>query len=928
MKSLDKAEKELCSSTESCHSSQESAHSAKCLLDTQDSQINLELPSSLNQTPTGNCSSKNDMQTSSYTIMSPLLEESQIDLTFASADLPAPTSQEPIPTETDSTESDRDFGGKCSGSLENANQDGLSGKMLVPPDILHTPKDLTASAPSPQLSGVLPSNGIFVNGLLSAQKTWEHPTKEKESCLLPTPMGHARAKTSYSAPGQDKLERKLRELGVVTKGQISSPEFRQWLMGLPHGWTSITEADGGKTILHQKELVSKVEVFLTEENKSKPSEMPVPPNRVHSHGNVSSTYPNLETTPKRSEPHHTIGLNIELVEDGDQAQGSDNLLPVLPQATGTEDFPAPEQQQWEPVVGNYVAEHDYLQAVDKTKKCQGRRVLVANLELDLSIAQSPTEINRVASIESHGFNRSQLIEFEAWCADISIRYQELRRLVQQRDRVEKDSDNWYTPQNILELVIQVMGSIDLDPCSNPQKTVQASLHYTFEQDGLVQPWCGRVYVNPPYSCPGVWIQKLEQEYYHGLVTEAIALVPAATDTKWLSPIMERGEQPICFWKGRIKFLDKDLKKQHPARQSHCLIYYGENQQKFKQVFAPLGVISGGNYGMSRELAPARSLVTTAKSGSFAKNEEGFNTSTDQPARPIDQPLSKNALARYVQGNISDRQDIKFGQSDVEIADILSWVEASVASSATIGVELALSIPMPNSIPTRKSASLRLFQDERDRWLSLLEQVAPNKTQPEQMTALLEWIERHDLERTVESESAAQQVETKAWEKITALTEVLTRLVGHFEQQVAANSPGTDIEKSPHNTTRSTVSTAAKLSSKGQRSHQTEAEATDSTKSHNRHQSHPTRSMKADKRVNQAINQIIKHNSTPDLPHNQKWAITLSVLKAATQSSQAVINRVLVTRQQEIDQHHQEHELGAYHNSLHRKTGAKITSIVC
>lgn len=279
-------------------------------------------------------------------------------------------------------------------------------------------------------------------------------------------------------------------------------------------------------------------------------------------------------------------------------------------------------------------------------------------------------------------------------------------------------------------------------------------------------------------------------------------------------------------------------------------------------------------------------------------------------------------------NVSDRQDIKFGQSDVEIADILSWAEVSVASSAKIGVELALSIPMPNSIPTRKSASLHLFQDERDRWLSLLEQVAPNKTQPEQMTALLEWIERHDLERTVESESAAQQVETKAWEKITALTEVLTRLVGHFEQQVAANSPGTDIEKSPHNTTRSTVSTAAKLSSKGQRSHQTEAEATDSTKSHNRHQSHPTRSMKADKRVNQAINQIIKHNSTPDLPHNQKWAITLSVLKAATQSSQAVINRVLVTRQQEIDQHHQEHELGAYHNSLHRKTGAKITSIVC
>ncbi len=150
----------------------------------------------------------------------------------------------------------------------------------------------------------------------------------------------------------------------------------------------------------------------------------------------------------------------------------------------------------------------------------------------------------------------------------------------------KKSDCWYTPPSIIDLVIQVLGEIDLDPCADDGRHIPAQLHYTAMDDGLKQQWFGRVFMNPPYSCPGVWMSKLQSEL--GRVREAIALVPAATDTNWLSPVLK--SQPVCFWKGRIKFLDVNYQPKQAARQSHCLVYWGENWQKFKEVFEDYGVV--------------------------------------------------------------------------------------------------------------------------------------------------------------------------------------------------------------------------------------------------------------------------------------------------------------------------------------------------
>jgi len=69
----------------------------------------------------------------------------------------------------------------------------------------------------------------------------------------------------------------------------------------------------------------------------------------------------------------------------------------------------------------------------------------------------------------------------------------------------------YTPPEIISATLAVLGSIDLDPCSNSREkpNVPAAMCFTAADDGLKHEWRGRVYMNPPYGRGIVdWISKL------------------------------------------------------------------------------------------------------------------------------------------------------------------------------------------------------------------------------------------------------------------------------------------------------------------------------------------------------------------------------------------------------------------------------------
>src|SRR5262249_18418993 len=124
-----------------------------------------------------------------------------------------------------------------------------------------------------------------------------------------------------------------------------------------------------------------------------------------------------------------------------------------------------------------------------------------------------------------------------------------------------DSDEWWTPPHIVELVRDVLGGIELDPasCDGAQKTVQAEEYFKKREDGLKQEWRGKVLLQPLYSNPAPWVNKLIDDYESGAVTAAIALVNNQTDAVWFQRALEHCSA-FCIWKGRITFRHRDKSK--------------------------------------------------------------------------------------------------------------------------------------------------------------------------------------------------------------------------------------------------------------------------------------------------------------------------------------------------------------------------------
>jgi len=158
-----------------------------------------------------------------------------------------------------------------------------------------------------------------------------------------------------------------------------------------------------------------------------------------------------------------------------------------------------------------------------------------------------------------------------------------------------ESVEWYTPVRYIDAVRSVLGGIDLDPasCAQANTVVAAGRYYTKEDDGLVLPWEGKVFCNPPYGKVGGksnqerWSQRLIHEYEAGRVSEAILLVNANTETLWFQPLWSYS---LCFVRGRIDFWRPGGQTSHPTHGS-VFVYFGGRPEVFQSAFRPLGVVA-------------------------------------------------------------------------------------------------------------------------------------------------------------------------------------------------------------------------------------------------------------------------------------------------------------------------------------------------
>lgn len=162
----------------------------------------------------------------------------------------------------------------------------------------------------------------------------------------------------------------------------------------------------------------------------------------------------------------------------------------------------------------------------------------------------------------------------------------------------QNKQDWNTPikyANTIEIFFD--NNLQLDPCSNKESIVKAANKFIFPIDGLKEEWnFTSIYINPPYGRNSDkkttikdWIKKAfdTHEKYN---SEILMLIPVATNTShWKEYIF--GKASICFlYDTRLVFRIDNNENNKGSPMACTIIYYGNNIERFKEIFKNFGYI--------------------------------------------------------------------------------------------------------------------------------------------------------------------------------------------------------------------------------------------------------------------------------------------------------------------------------------------------
>lgn len=177
-------------------------------------------------------------------------------------------------------------------------------------------------------------------------------------------------------------------------------------------------------------------------------------------------------------------------------------------------------------------------------------------------------------------------------------------------RHSMDTPEWYTPSTIVEPARRVFdGVIDLDPASHEEanRTVKAERYYTEQDNGLIQPWDGSSFVNPPGGLVNEFWHKWCVEWLSGRMREGIWVGYSLEQLQTLQNINAKllpWDFAVCYPRKRIAFIENEAKRavrvekllkqgKEPNKKSqpshaNYIVYAGKNTSAFFSEFAPLG----------------------------------------------------------------------------------------------------------------------------------------------------------------------------------------------------------------------------------------------------------------------------------------------------------------------------------------------------
>lgn len=121
---------------------------------------------------------------------------------------------------------------------------------------------------------------------------------------------------------------------------------------------------------------------------------------------------------------------------------------------------------------------------------------------------------------------------------------------------------WSTPQSFFDHLNAEFG-FTLDVCAT-KENAKCAQFFTKEQDGLLQPWSGVCWMNPPYGREiGKWVRKALASASASCAT-VVCLVPARTETAWWHDWVIGGEAEVRFVRGRLRFSGMTVNAPFPS----------------------------------------------------------------------------------------------------------------------------------------------------------------------------------------------------------------------------------------------------------------------------------------------------------------------------------------------------------------------------